>query len=171
MTREISKTDLWKTATETDKLQALIAMANLPSRQSMSADIDRATYFIALDGVTCHALSGAVRAILQGALGHAFFPSPPELRIECNKVHAEVMRERERQYRLELQAKEAARFRPVVHDPQSQARVADIHARFLQAIGHVERSSEAAEIRARYGDLLDQIPDRKTGFSKFSAKG
>jgi hypothetical protein len=46
----------------------------------------KAVYLIALDGVTRYSLEKATRKILQGALGHPFMPSPPELRIECDRI-------------------------------------------------------------------------------------
>jgi hypothetical protein len=68
----------------------------LPSRATSSAEFDQQVYFIALDGVTQYGLFKAVTAILQNALGHAFYPSPPELRGQCDKAmeYHEQMRER-----------------------------------------------------------------------------
>lgn len=78
--------DVWKKATEGEKSVALATLATLPSRATSSVELDRAAYYVALDGVTRHGLAEAVKAILKGALGHAFFPSPPELRMQCDKA-------------------------------------------------------------------------------------
>lgn len=56
-------------------------MQSLPSRKSDSAETDEAGYSIAMEGMTAEGLGEAVRAILKGALKHAFFPSPAELRM------------------------------------------------------------------------------------------
>ena len=97
--------DVWKPATEADKISALAALGSLPSRQTSGA-LDKAAYYLALDGVTRFGLSEAVKAILRGRLGHAFFPSPPELRMQCDKAmeHHVQMRERiARRQRIEAE--------------------------------------------------------------------
>lgn len=48
--------------------------------------MDRAAYSVALENVTRYGISQAVRAIIQGSLDHVFFPSPPELRKECDRA-------------------------------------------------------------------------------------
>ena len=93
--------DVWTPATEADKAAALVSLAGLPSRQTSSAELDRAAFYVALEGVTRHGLAEAVRFILRGALGHGFMPSPPELRIQCDKAmqwhHDEAERIRRRE--------------------------------------------------------------------------
>lgn len=92
-------------------------------------------YLVALEGVTRYALSEAVKAIMRGALGHAFFPSPPELRRLCNEAqrpHNDEARrirltEDERRDRREF---EAARNR--AQSPAAKARVAAAYARFCE---------------------------------------
>ena len=68
------------TATDEDKLKALAMLESLPSRKSNSVEADEAGYAIALEGTFRDGLFAAVRSILKGSLGHAFYPSPPELR-------------------------------------------------------------------------------------------
>lgn len=71
-------------------------LKRLPSPPTSSAEFDQQVYFLALHGTTQHGLFEAVTAILRNALGHAFFPSPPELRGQCDKAmeYHEQMRER-----------------------------------------------------------------------------
>lgn len=52
----------------------------------MDVTIINQAYAMALDGVELHGLQQATRNILKGCLNHAFMPSPPELRMECERV-------------------------------------------------------------------------------------
>jgi len=83
-------------------LECLTLLSSLPSRASVSDQINLAGYYIALEDVSRHGLQTATKLILQGSLGHTFLPSPPELRQECNKVMKPI---------LEAQAWEAERAR------------------------------------------------------------
>lgn len=107
------QTDIWTLATEQQKAAALASLAALPSRQMSSEGLDRASYYVALDGVTRVGLSEAVKAILRGALGHAFFPSPPEFRMQCDRAMEVYEDQRTRDARRERLQREAAEHRPV----------------------------------------------------------
>lgn len=72
--------------TRQDVLAALVRMGTLPTRSSDDATAELGIYVEALGGVKADHLAGAVRAIIRGSLGHGFLPSPPELRIECDKI-------------------------------------------------------------------------------------
>lgn len=78
---------------------------------------------IALDGVTRYGLSVAVQAILRGTLGHAFLPSPPELRLECDKAMSwherEAMRIRRRE---QMEAENRSDWRPPTEAEKERAR-------------------------------------------------
>lgn len=85
-------------------MQSLSLLAKLPRRAATDPEMVEAVYLVALDGVTRYALEKATRKILQGALGHAFMPSPPELRIECDRImqpHQDLL-QRRREHRQRL---------------------------------------------------------------------
>ena len=77
---------VWKPATQLQKMQALIMLSKLPMQNHTDLDVVKAVYFIALEGVTAFGLEQATKAIIRGSLGHAFMPSPPELRQECERI-------------------------------------------------------------------------------------
>lgn len=79
-----TKPDTTTRVTEAQILQALASLAGLPSRQADEDGVDKAMYFVALEGVTRYALSEAVKAVMRNKLGHTFFPSPVELRRLCD---------------------------------------------------------------------------------------
>ena len=143
--------------------------SNLPSAPSTSPERDEATFAIALDGVTRHGLFEAVRAILQGALGHAFFPNPPELRMQCDKAmeHHKSMRE------LIARRERVKRERPLPVPPltaEQQARREEVMRRFHASVAADKEAGDAAmlaaeraDIRARYGmtdEVMAGIADR-----------
>lgn len=113
--------NVWEPATEMAKTAALASLAALPSRQMSSETLDRASYFVALEGVTRVGLAEAVKAILRGALGHAFFPSPPELRIQCDRAMEVYEDQRTREARRERLEREASEHRPV--GPKTPAQI------------------------------------------------
>lgn len=161
--------DVWARATETDMLQALASLAILPSRQADDARFDKAVFFLALDGVTRHGLVMAVKAILQGKLGHGFFPSPPELRLQCDAAMRAHEAERERIWRRERLRREADEFRPVHHSPEERARVAGIMSSFRATPAEKAEQAERAEIRAKYGmtpEAIASVPDQPTTWKR-----
>lgn len=138
----------------------------MPSRQA-SGELDRAAYYVALDGVTRYGLSEAVMAIIRGALGHAFFPSPPELRIECDKAMEWPERQAERARRQERYMQERRENNVITQrSPEAITRQQEAYRKFCE--GHdagkiAAGEAERAEIRARYGmtaELIEQIPDQ-----------
>lgn len=155
--------NVWIPATEMDKMGALASLAGLPSRQTSSEDLDRAAYYVALDGVTRHGLAEAVRFILKGSLGHAFMPSPPELRIQCDKAMQWHHDEAERIRRREQIARD--RLPPV--PPRSEAEIARNKARVAELYRSMgwttdENDSEAFQsaMETKYGAAaLAAIPD------------
>jgi hypothetical protein len=93
MSQQLTQTSgIWQPATDLQKLQSLILLAKLPMRQPTGLDVIKAVYLIALEGVAAFGLEQATKAILRGSLGHTFMPSPPELRMECERI---MDRERE----------------------------------------------------------------------------
>lgn len=147
--------DVWAKATDQDKLKALASLNSLPSRQTDTVEISEAGYFVAMEGVTRYGLTEAVRAILKGALGHAFFPSPPELRIQCDKAMEWPERQREREHREERYIRERRENNAVVQrSPEGVARQQEAYRKFLAGYETENRTveeSERAEIRSRYG--------------------
>lgn len=155
-------TDVWTPATDGEKLKALAAFANLPSRESSSVERDEGTFFIALDGVSRFALFEAVKAVLQNKLGHPFFPSPPELRGLCD----EAMKPHERMRERIQRNAQAYRERPPEHVPLTPAereRQAERMQHFYRSIGAGPEAAEGqflAEMEAKYGaDALASVPD------------
>ncbi|HYE25079.1 MAG TPA: hypothetical protein VEG32_07760 [Clostridia bacterium] len=133
--------------------------------------MDKAGYFVALDSVTRYGLSTAVRSILQGALNHGFFPSPPELRKQCDAAmeHHERMAEKVRR-----RERENAEFNRIHGGPfperteDGRRRVQEAYRAYLdshQSASESEMEAARAEIRARYGmteEVLAGIKDRPT---------
>ncbi len=136
-------------------MKALALLGALPSRQSLAADVEDASYLIALDGVTRFGLAEAVKFILRGALGHAFFPSPPELRIQCDKAMEWPEREAERVRRREQIAREHIPARQELSDGE-KARHEALMAKFNAGYATKAEDLERAEIRARYG-MTDEV--------------
>lgn len=113
-------------------------------------------YFIALEGTTRHGLSEAVKFILRGALGHTFFPSPPELRMQCDKAmewhHKEADRIR-RQSDFQNFRKEEAAWKPATED--EKARSARLYAEFCKGY----EKAKATDTFKLDPELVAQIPD------------
>ncbi|PND26788.1 hypothetical protein CN933_13660 [Sinorhizobium sp. M4_45] len=78
----------------------------------------------ALEGVSQWALFEAERRVNQNALGHAFMPSPAELRGEIDRV-VEPFRERERRAAEEARRYASKEGPPVNHDEASRARIVE----------------------------------------------
>lgn len=143
-------------------------MKSLPARPSSDFEFDAAVYVVALDGVTQWALREAIRSVLQGGLGHTFFPAAPELRMHCEKVYAPVLDRLDREARERRAREEAAEFRPVEpKTPEQKARASAAYAAFVESHeriatpGRKSEAEELKEIRAKYDpELLDAIPDR-----------
>lgn len=109
---------------------------------------------IALDGVTRHGLAEAVKFILRGALGHAFLPSPPELRIQCDKAMEWHERERDRIARREQIQRERIPDRDEP-SPEAKARVSALYADFCKSY-----QKAAAEDTLRLDpELVAQVAD------------
>lgn len=140
-------------------MKALILLAALPAREADSVSIDKAAYYLALEGTTRYGLNEAVKAILKGVLGHSFFPSPVEIRQQCDKAMSWHERERVRISRQEQIRRETPPDIPP-RTPEEKARVAAIMARFNAAFErekHREIETERAEIRARYGMTEERL--------------
>lgn len=124
---------------------------------------------IALTGVSTYALAEATRAILQGGLGHAFHPSPPEFRIQCERAMQLVKDELARETQARLEKERLAEFRPVQHTQAEIVRVNEIYQRFCEGFQSDFKTPEQliAEIRAKYpAHLLDAVPDAPTAFRR-----
>src|SRR5690606_20693140 len=114
-----------------------------------------------------HGLTVAVRAILQGALGHAFFPAPPELRIQCDKAMEWYERQEDRARQRHRENLEFQRLHgsPPRKTPADKARVArmyhDLKEQWrLEKFGEDRAEREAT--RKRLGmtpEVLARIPN------------
>lgn len=162
MTLPAHQIDVWKPASQEDQIKALILLGALLARPADDVTVDKAAYYIALDGVTRHGLSEAVKAILQGKLGHTFFPSPPELRQQCDAAMEWHEREADRIRRREQMARERSPERsPLTEDEKQrqEERMARFHAGINDqkaAEAEALMASERAEIRAKYG-MTDEV--------------
>ena len=102
--------------------------------QKRDEDGNREAYFIAVEGVTRYALYTAVTNILQGSLGHVFFPNPVELRQQCDAamrpIHEQGQRELiRRQMRAETVRRRARREPTPDEKARVQAMVDGVHRR------------------------------------------
>lgn len=167
MNLPINQIDHWSKATDQDKIKALASLNSLPSRQTDTVEVSEAGYFVAMEGVTRYGLTEAIRAILKGGLGHAFFPSPPELRMQCDKAMEWPERQRERELRNQRYIRERIENNTIAQrTPEAIARQQAAYRKFLD--GYQSKSisaeeAERAEIRARYGmtnELIDALPDQ-----------
>jgi len=117
-------------ASEQDILAALCAMEGLPRRALDDAEMALAGYLVALEGVAAADLAEAVRRVLRGELGHAFLPSPPELRIVVDRARRDAEAPRLKlaaTARLREQLADRRRTEP---DAETKARVAARYAQF-----------------------------------------
>lgn len=131
-------------------------LGRLPSTATSSVEFDQQLYFIALRGTTQYGLFKAVEAILQNALGHAFFPSPPEFRGQCDKAMEWHRQERERIARREQIERERREHAPRGEPyPQAKERVSAAYAEFCKS--YEKATSE--DTRILDPELVAQVPD------------
>lgn len=155
MTLPTKQIDVWSPASQEDKIKALVLLAGLPAREAGDAQVDKAAYYIALDGVTRHGLGEAVKFILKGALGHTFFPSPVEIRLQCDKAMEWHDRERARIAHQERLRAERIGDWPEP-SPEAKARVARAYAAFCDGY----KSTKAAEDGPKLDpELVAKVPD------------
>lgn len=150
-------------------MKVLLLLGALPSREAGSAKIEKAAYYIALDGVSTFGLTRAMEAILQGKHGHTFFPSPAELRMQCDKAMEPIIAAHQKATRERLQREQAAEFKPVVHTQAEIVRVNEIYHKFCAGYVTDFKTEDQliAEIRAKYDpDMLDAVPDAPTQFNR-----
>jgi hypothetical protein len=137
-------------------MQSLTLLAKLPRRAATDPEMVVAVYLIALEGVTRYALEKATRLIVQGRLGHPFMPSPPELRIECDRImqpHQDLLTsQRERRERFTW-AEDANKSEP----PDAEAR--DRMTALWQSVRPMFESElkrdEAAKAKARTWERVE----------------
>lgn len=135
-------------------LQCLTLLSSLPSRASADDQVNIAGFYMALEGVTRHGLQTATKQIMQGSLGHAFLPSPPELRQECDKVMKPILEARARDsYDRRILKEMSADSKRAEWTPESRARAT---AKW-EATKAQQRLDNAAEETRR--DQYDTSPD------------
>lgn len=130
--------------------------------------MDRRMYFVALEGVSRYALGEAVKAIIRGALGHTFFPSPVELRQQCDKAqrpHDDYQRrvrltEEQLRERAETDAFQARKT------PAARARVSAAYERFCEAHAAMKPSVSCPSEPILDPELVARVADAPTTFSK-----
>lgn len=149
-----------RVVTRQDVALALRELEILPKRAAVDPQREFDSYMIGLQGVRVCDLATAVGAILSDALGHAFYPVPPELRRHCNLALEERATEMAKAARLQRERDE--RPRAVQHTAQQRARVAELYRRFLESLRPMTEAEELEAIRAKYDPAaLDSIPDRQ----------
>lgn len=115
--------DISRSASDTDKLVVLTRLlAAYPCRAPSDFRLMKPAYMQALEGVSQWALFEAERRINQNALGHAFMPSPAELRGVIDGVMEPFLEHQRRA------AEESRRYawpeKPtVIHDEAARARI------------------------------------------------
>lgn len=156
-------TDTSRKATQTDMIAALATLSTLPSRAvgEENENLTQAQYIDALEGVTFYALSRAVKDVRRGALRHGFFPSPPELRILCDRIDGEVRRARAMERHIAEQQAENERLKAFYASktPESRERVRKLLASIRQTPEDDQRTFMEA-MEAKYGkEVIDAAPD------------
>lgn len=149
-------------------IQALASLAALPSRQADDASLDQHMYLMALYGVTRYSLSEAVKSIIRGGLGHTFFPTPVELKMECDRAQRPVLDMQRRITVTEENRRDRDEFNRInaQKTPEAKARVAALMGQLNASFETSRREDEEAaraEIRARYGiegEALAKVPDQ-----------
>ncbi|PZO78459.1 MAG: hypothetical protein DI629_12235 [Mesorhizobium amorphae] len=158
--------DVWSRATDQNILQALALLAGLPSRHTDEPELEQEAYFIALEGVTKWGLGEAVKATLRRKLGHAFLPSPPELRGLCDEAMRPHYAALERRRLERSLMEERAADRPALTEAQKARqveRMRQFHAHFAQQ----DVANDQAEFEARClangmtPEALVKVPDAK----------
>lgn len=143
-------------------MQALTSLAGLPSRQADDAVLDKAMYFVALEGVSRYALSEAVKAVMRNRLGHTFFPSPVELRRLCDEAMEPHIRQAQRE-RLRLkQAEENAEFARS-RASRTPAEIERVKAKYAKFCESYEPSKPVAE-SILDPELVARVPDAPNTF-------
>lgn len=127
--------------------------------------MEKAAYYIALEGVTRHSLTEAVKFILRGALGHTFFPSPVELRQQCDASMSWHVRERDRIRNRQQQTEENRKFAQIdaKRTPEAVARQQAAYAAFCAGYA----ASKPVQQRVFLDpELVAQVPDAPTPFKR-----
>jgi hypothetical protein len=143
----------------------LVTLSSLPSRATTAGDLDNAAFMLALDGVTRWGLGEAVKAILKGALGHAFLPSPPELRMQCDNAMRWHEREAEN---IRRQERETAEWKRQHGDdwtpptPEAKARVSKVYAQFCKGY---EKAAASETLRLDPA-LVALVPDNPKSMAR-----
>ncbi|RWO75254.1 MAG: hypothetical protein EOS18_31390 [Mesorhizobium sp.] len=148
-------------------LGALMALDCLPRRDTALGAVHLESFRVALEGkepgvvVVAHCdLVAAVRKVIQGALGHAFHPSPAELRMICNAAMEERTTEADRELRRQRELEERRSLRLIYRTDEQRARAAEITRRFHEQIEANCEADEIEAIRVKYDPAeLAQIPD------------
>ncbi|MHA6684477.1 hypothetical protein [Mesorhizobium sp. A556] len=95
-----------------------------------------------------------MKFILRGSLGHTFYPSPPELRIQCDKAMEWHDRERERAHRQDQMRQDRPAPRPEPSAAERE-RVSRIYADFCRGY----EKAEAEETFKLDPELVAQVAD------------
>lgn len=127
-------------------------------------------YHVALDGVSRYALNEAVKAIIRGGLGHTFFPSPVEMRQQCEKAIEPHIRQADRIRRREEQERDNAAFERVIatRTPAAVERQQEAYRRYC------EQYQASKPITKEPAVLLDpeevaKLPDAPATFKRATA--
>ncbi len=171
MGNNLTISDTASKSSRSEITQALSLLRSLPRRATDTGQgkLNLEAYFIALEGVTRWGLSEAIKAILKGALGHGFMPSPPELRRQYEVAMKPVYDQWQRANReaREMAERQAERKTEIVRTPEARAKIAATYAAFCASHPSKQSVSEPDAFRIEADDpRLASIPDAKTGWRK-----
>ncbi len=156
-----TKVDQGREVTRQDVAGALMALSSLPKRQTVDPSTEFDAYCVALDRVRNIDLGEAVRSVLQGGCGHAFFPSPPELRLRCNAVMESRLDVLQRERRAQCEREQRASMPMIIHSAEERRRVADLYRDYLSRVNGAAVGDDPAVIKDKYdAKALAAIPDR-----------
>lgn len=117
-------------------------------------------YFEALEGTTRDGLELTVKSILRGGLGHAFFPSPPEMRIEYDRVMKPEFEREAREWRERKNLAEIDKHcAPVNHSPESRENVRRMTEEYMARQAAFKAASEAARPKGPDPFAPDWVPN------------
>jgi len=116
-------------------------------------EFNEATYIVALEGVSIWCLRQTVKAILQGGLGHKWFPGPVEFRMKCDEIMQPVKMALTQEAREARQRDERAREAPPYVSP-------DEHRRVMNLIAATRRERESRKAAERAPELVISDEER-----------
>lgn len=122
-------------------------------------------YWVALQGVSRYALSEAVKRIMRGGLSHTFFPSPVELRQQCEAAMEPHRRMAQRAAILDAHNEENRAYARSMAQktPEARARVSAAYEQFCASYSEEKKVKPSLILDP---ELVAKLPDAKTPFQR-----